>query len=112
MIFSIGEVVEPIPVHLDSRIACFNSTVDIPLYSEDAIPTNIVLIAPVVPIPAGAAPLAIPTAEAYIPPVSMFDLIPGRRYIITNRRVNALHVRNQHQHNSLYQIVQTKYEIQ
>ena len=57
-------------------------------------------IAPVVPIPAGAAPLAIPTAEAYIPPVSMFDLIPGRRYIITNRRVNALHVRNQHQHNS------------
>jgi hypothetical protein len=57
-------------------------------------------IAPAVPIPAGAAPLAIPIAEAYIPPVSMFDLIPGRRYIITNRRVNALHVRNQQHFNS------------
>jgi len=59
-------------------------------------------IAPAVPIPtgAGAAPLAIPIAEAYIPPVSMFDLIPGRRYIITNRRVNALHVRNQPHFNS------------
>ena len=42
---------DPIPVHLDSRIACFNSTVDIPLYSEDATPISMVLIAPVVPIP-------------------------------------------------------------
>ena len=57
-------------------------------------------IAPAVPIPAGAAPLAVPIAEAYIPPVSIYDLIPGRRYIITNRRVNALHIRNQPQHNS------------
>lgn len=57
-------------------------------------------IAPAVPIPVGAAPVGMPVAEAYIPPVSIYDLIPGRRYIITNRRVNALHIRNQPQHNS------------
>tara|TARA_Y100001970_G_scaffold286628_1_gene409289 strand:+ start:78 stop:1253 length:1176 start_codon:yes stop_codon:yes gene_type:complete len=43
----------------------------------------------VIVAPVGAAPLALPIAEAYIPPISMFDLVPGRRYIISNRQVDA-----------------------
>ena len=38
--------------------------------------------------------------EVNPPPLSMFDLIRGRRYIITNRRVDALHIRNQPHFNS------------
>tara|TARA_B100000035_G_scaffold163439_1_gene139227 strand:+ start:3164 stop:4387 length:1224 start_codon:yes stop_codon:yes gene_type:complete len=38
--------------------------------------------------------------EVNPPPVSIFDLIQGRRYIITNRRVDALHIRNQPHFNS------------
>lgn len=62
---------------------------------------NIPIAQEVVPINNNNNNNNIPMArEVNPPPVSMFDLIPGRRYIITNRRVNALHIRNQPHFNS------------
>ena len=50
-----------------------------------APPAQLAQLAPPAP-PAQLAQLAPP---AQLAPVSMFDLVPGRRYIISNRRVDA-----------------------